>query len=121
MTFQEFLKTKELKTIKAGFEVSEEWLSESLFDFQRDIVKWALAKGNAAILTGCGTGKSFMLLEWAYCVHKKTGGKVLILSPLSVMKQTAKEAKKFNICEVTICRSQDDVKDGVNITNYEMI
>ena len=121
MNYQEFLKTKELKTIQAGFDVPEEWLSDKLFDFQRDIVKWALKKGKCAILTGCGTGKSFMLLEWAYCVHKQTGGNVLILSPLSVVKQTAHEAEKFDICEVHVCRSQDDVKDGINITNYEMI
>lgn len=121
MTYQEFLKTKELKTIQAGFDVPEEWLSPKLFDFQRDIVRWALKKGKCAILTGCGTGKSFMLLEWAYCVHKQTGGKVLILSPLSVVKQTAHEAEKFDICDVNICRSAADVKDGINITNYEMI
>ena len=121
MEYAEFLKTKELQTIEAGFDVPEEWLSDKLFDFQRDIVRWALKKGKAAILTGCGTGKSFMLLEWAWCVHRKTGGKILIISPLSVVKQTARESQKFDICEVTICRTQDDVKDGLNITNYEMV
>lgn len=121
MTYQEFLKTKEIQTIQAGFDVPEDWLSDKLFDFQRDIVKWALKKGKCAILTGCGTGKSFMLLEWAYCVYKKTGGKVLILSPLSVVKQTAHEAEKFDICKVNVCRTAKDVKDGINITNYEMI
>lgn len=121
MTYKEFLKTKEIQTIQAGFDVPEDWLSDKLFDFQRDIVRWALKKGKCAILTGCGTGKSFMLLEWAYCVHKKTGGKVLILSPLSVVKQTAHEAEKFEICKVNVCRTADDVKDGINITNYEMI
>lgn len=121
MTYEEFLKTKELQTIEAGFDVNEEWLSDKLFDFQRDIVKWALKKGKAAILTGCGTGKSFMLLEWAWCVHKKTGGKVLIVSPLSVVRQTAREAEKFDICTVNVCRTQEDVKDGLNITNYKMV
>lgn len=121
MNYEEFLKTKELQTIQAGFDVPEEWLSDKLFEFQRDIVRWALKKGKSAILTGCGTGKSFMLLEWAWCVHRYTGGKVLILSPLSIVAQTQREARKFDICEVTICRKQEDVKDGVNITNYEMI
>lgn len=121
MTYEEFLKTKELQTLAAGFDVPEEWLSDRLFEFQKDIVRWALKKGKAAILTGCGTGKTFMLLMWAYCVHKWTGKRVLILSPLSVVKQTVREARKFHICEVTVCRKQDDVRDGVNITNYEMI
>jgi len=121
MDYKEFLKTKELKTIKAGFDVPDEWLSDRLFPFQRDIVKWALKKGKAAILTGCGTGKTVMLLSYGDCIHRKTGGKVLILSPLSVVKQTQREAEKFDICDVTICRTKDDVKDGVNITNYEMV
>jgi len=121
MTYQEFLKTKELKSIDAGFDVPDDWLSSKLFPFQRDIVKWALKKGKAAILTGCGTGKSFMLVMWAWCVHKYTGGNVLIVSPLSVVNQTANEAEKFKICEVNICRTQADVRDGLNITNYEMV
>lgn len=121
MNYEEFLKTKELRTIAAGFDVPEDWLSDRMFPFQKDIVRWALKKGKAAILTGCGTGKTFMLLMWAYCVHRYTGRSVLIVSPLSVVKQTAREAEKFEICEVHICRSQEDVKDGVNITNYEMV
>lgn len=121
MTYQEFLKTKELKTIQAGFDVPECWLSDKLFPFQRDIVRWALKKGKCAILTGCGTGKSFMLLMWAECVFKKTGGNVLIVSPLSVVKQTAREAEKFGIMKVNICRTGEDVKEGLNITNYEMV
>lgn len=121
MTYKEFLKTKELKSIEAGFDVPEDWLSDKLFPFQRDIVRWALKKGKAAILTGCGTGKTFMLLSWAWCVHKHTGGNVLIVSPLSVVKQTAREAEKFDVCKVNVCRTREDVKDGVNITNYEMV
>ena len=121
MTYEEFLKQKELKTIEAGFDVPEEWLSDKLFPFQRDIVRWALKKGKAAILTGCGTGKSFMLLMWAVCVHRKTNRNVLIVSPLSIVRQTANEAKKFDLEEITVCRTQDDVRPGINITNYEMV
>lgn len=121
MDYQEFLKTKELQTIEAGFDVPDEWLSDRLFPFQRDVVRWALKKGKAAILTGCGTGKTFMLLMWALCIHKHTKGRVLIISPLSVVKQTARESNKFELCEVNVCRTQADVKDGLNITNYEMV
>jgi hypothetical protein len=32
-------------------------MSDKMFPFQKDIVRWALKKGKAAILTGCGTGK----------------------------------------------------------------
>ena len=96
MNYQEFLKTKELKTIHAGFDVPDEWLSNRLFPFQRDIVKWAIKKGKAAILTGCGTGKTVMLLSYADSVSRKEGGRVLILSPLSVVMQT----KRLEVLQV---------------------
>jgi hypothetical protein len=59
-------------------------------------------------------------LEWAKQVHQHTGGNVLVLAPLAVSKQTKREGEKFNI-ETHICRTQDDVKPGINITNYEML
>lgn len=121
MTYKEFLKTKELQTIEAGFDVDKDTLNSNLFPFQRDIVCWALKKGKAAVLIGCGLGKTFIQLEWAAQVHKHTGGKVLIIAPLSVVKQTAREAERFGIGEVHVCRTNDDVKEGLNITNYEMI
>lgn len=45
---------------------------------------------------------------------------MLILAPLAVGKQTRREGVKFGV-EVTVCRDMDDVKHGVNITNYEML
>lgn len=121
MTYEEFLKTKELKIIEAGFDADESLLPDSIFDFQRDIVKWACKKGKAAILIGTGLGKSICQLSWAYQVYKHTGKNILIIAPLSVTTQTAKEARKFGINDVWICRTQADVKDGINITNYEMV
>lgn len=59
-------------------------------------------------------------LEWANQVYKKTGGNVLILAPLAVSKQTVQEGKKFGI-DVNVCRCSDDVRQGINITNYEML
>ena len=121
MTYEEFLKNKEIKSIKAGFEVERSELNNNLFPFQIDIVQWALRKGKAAVLIGCGLGKTIIQLSWAEQIYKHTGGNVLIIAPLSVVKQTAKEAEKFNFPEVTICRTQSDVQDGINITNYEMV
>jgi len=121
LTYEEFLKSKELKTIKAGFEADPCYMPDMLFDFQRDIVNWACRKGKAAVLIGTGCGKTVIQLTWAEQVYRHTGQNVLIVAPLAVVKQTAKEAEKFGISKVHICRSQDDVKDGLNITNYEMV
>lgn len=120
MTYNEFLKTKELQSVQAGFDVDRNELNPKGFEFQKDIVQWALRKGKAAIFSDCGSGKTEMSLDFAYQVHKKTGYNVLIIAPLAVVKQTQKEGIKFGI-EVNVCREQEDVIDGINITNYEII
>jgi len=118
--YEEFLKTKEIINQDAGIEIKKEHLNKMLFDFQRDIVWWALKKGRAAIFADCGLGKTPMQLDWANQIHKKTGKDILILAPLVVSKQTKDEGDKFHI-KVNICRHQEDVKPGINITNYEML
>jgi DNA modification methylase len=116
MDYKEFLKTKEFKVESHGFKINESQINDKLYDFQKAIVRWAVAKGKACIFADCGLGKSFMQLEWGRIV----GGKCLILAPLAVSKQTVGEGKKLGI-KVNLCESQDDVKDGINITNYEKL
>ena len=91
-------------------------LNPALFDFQRDIVSWALRRGRAALFEDCGLGKSIQQLEWARCVP----GKVLILAPLAVAAQTVREGKKFGI-EVVHAKNQSECTGKINITNYEKL
>lgn len=118
MTYQKFLDEKLKFQNRSGFECEN--LNKMLFDFQKDIVRWALRCGKAAIFAECGMGKTPMQLEWANQVYNHINKDVLILAPLAVSKQTKREGEKFGI-NVTICESQDDVKSGVNITNYEKL
>ena len=120
MNYSEFLQNKRFILESSGFEIDKMDLNLMLYEFQQDIVRWALAKGKSAIFADCGLGKTAMQLEWGYQVHLHTGGNVLLLAPLAVSEQTKREGDKFNI-PVTICRSQDDVRPGINITNYEML
>ncbi len=117
-TYEEFLKTKGAKVDSVGFE--SQTVNPKLFDWQTDVVRWALRKGRACIFSDCGTGKTPMLLEWADEVCKHTEKPVLILCPLAVAQQTRREGEKFGI-DVTVCRTQKDVRDGINVTNYEML
>jgi DNA modification methylase len=57
-----------------------------------------------------------MQIEWA----RLTGQRALILAPLSVARQTVQEALKIGV-EAHYTRSGDDLIDGINITNYEML
>ncbi len=118
MTYNKFLQEKQVKSIDSGFDIQN--INPMLYDFQSDIVKWAVKKGKSAIFADCGLGKSPIQLEWARHICQHTKGNVLILAPLAVSKQTQREGIKFGV-EVNICRSQSDVKNGINITNYEML
>ena len=121
MDYQEFLESKALTVLSKGFDVDVNELNSNMFVFQKDIVRWALAKGRAAIFADCGDGKTIMQLEWANQIMKRTGGKVLIIAPLAVSAQTKREGQKFGV-DVKICTCQNDtVKEAINITNYEKL
>lgn len=114
-SYSDFLISKAVSDVPTGLTKIPK-LNPKLFEYQRDVVTWALRRGRAAIFADCGLGKTFMQLEWARCIP----GDVLILAPLAVAAQTAREGAAFGI-PVTVCRTQDDVRPGINITNYEML
>lgn len=121
LNYEDFLKNKAFVIESTGIKIDNDDLNPNLFDFQKDIVRWALAKGRAAIFADCGLGKTLMQLEWAEKVRIKTKSKVLIVAPLAVAVQTKSEGEKFGI-GVNICASQADVMpDMINITNYEKL
>lgn len=94
-------------------------LPDFLFDFQRYLVEWATRKGRSAIFADCGLGKTPMQLVIAEQVVRRTNKPVLILTPLAVANQTAREAEKFGIDAV---RSMDGTTSNrVIISNYERL
>ena len=117
--YNSFLKSKQIKFQASGIEIDRNLLHDLLFDFQKDLVYWALRKGRAAIFADTGLGKTFMQLEWARMI----GDKVLIIAPLSVAKQTVNEARKIDL-QVHYIRDGSLIKSNpgnIFITNYEPI
>ena len=115
MDYQQLLDQKQIEDKPTGLsEVGE--LNPMLFQFQKDIVEWALRRGRASIFADCGMGKTPMQLEWA----KHIPGKVLILAPLAVSKQTMREADKFGIKGLTYS-SNGEIDSKITITNYERL
>ena len=113
-TYVDFLRRKALADPATGLKKIPP-LNPKLFDFQKDIVAWALRRGRAAIFADCGLGKTLMQLEWAHHVP----GRVLILAPLAVAQQTVSEGAKFGI---DCIYSRDNATDAkIVITNYEML
>ncbi len=118
--YKEFLKAKEIISTPSGFECDN--FNQNLYDWQKDIVRWALMKGKACLFEQCGLGKTIQQLEFSekVCNHIGENAKAIILAPLAVTEQTRKQGIRFGY-QVNICENDDDVKPGINITNYEQI
>lgn len=117
--YADFLETKQLTGIDSGIDVADSQLNSMLYPFQRELVRWALRKGHAAIFADCGLGKTPMQLEWAHQLNMATGKPVLILTPLAVGHQTVREGEKFGI-EAHVSRDGIIIQ-GINVTNYEKL
>jgi hypothetical protein len=61
-----------------------------------------------------------MQLAWADAVHRLAGHDALILAPLAVAAQTVREGAEMGLV-VTHCREAEDVRPGINITNYDRL
>lgn len=117
MTYDTFLASKAKLAPSVGIRVDDADLHPDAFPFQRDITRWALQKGRSAIFATTGMGKTLMQLMWA----DKAAERVLILAPLGVARQTAREGARWGI-PATYARSMaDSPEHGITITNYEMV
>jgi len=115
--YQEFLKSKILMVPPKGKEVDPNDIHPLLFPFQRDVTTWSIRKGRAAVFLDTGLGKTFVQLEWARLIGENT----LIIAPLSVSRQTVREAQKIDL-DVRYVRGMDEMDPNHKlwITNYEM-
>lgn len=95
-------------------------LPGSLFPHQSALTAWALRRGRGAIFADTGLGKARMSLAWADAVHRYTKRPVLMLEPPAVGWQMANEGAAIGI-EAHICRDGADVRESINVTNYERL
>ena len=117
MDYSQFLDGKSQLPSGSGFDPL--FLPDFLFDFQTELVKWAIKLGRAAIFADCGLGKTPIQLVWAENVVRKTNKNVLILTPLAVSPQTIREGDKFGI---ECIRSREGKPTGkITVTNYERL
>ena len=114
--YRSFIASKHRRVIDVGHEVSPDDVHPSLFDFQRDITVWAVRKGRAAIFADCGLGKTRMQLEWARLSARCS----LIVAPLSVARQTVREATAMGLDARYVRHGHEVSGPGIWVTNYEM-
>lgn len=122
MQYKEFIESKRQIKEDSGFEINKSSLNRCLFEYQKDVVQWALKKGSAAVFADTGLGKTIMQCEWARLVCEKTNLPVLILAPLCISEQTQKESLEVLGMEIKRYEKDSfDGKNGVYVTNYEQI
>ena len=111
-----FLASKDRRHGDHGDPVTPGELHATLHGWQQQLTAWAIRKGRAALFADCGLGKTLMQVEWA----RHSADRALIIAPLSVARQTVREARKVD-ATVTYVRDHASVGGaGIYITNYEM-
>lgn len=117
MNYEDVIARKSAAIAASGIAVDESDIAPHLFPHQVDLTRWALRRGRAAEFADTGLGKGPMLLEWAR--HVSRTGRVLILAPLAVGQQLAREAARFGV-DARYVRA-DDPAQRIVIANYEML
>ncbi|WP_370325279.1 helicase-related protein [Euzebya sp.] len=115
--YDAFLAAKAALRAQDGIEVGRLDVNARLHPWQREVVRWACRTGRAALFEDCGLGKTFQQVEWLRLMTGSRRG--LIVAPLSVARQTVREAAKLGV-EVHYTRTQPN-GTGLYVTNYEMV
>jgi DNA modification methylase len=91
----------------------------SLFPFQADLTRGAIRRGRAAVMADTGLGKTRIQVEWSRLV---TSERALILCPLAVARQTAREAALLGV-GATVARDRAEALRGerLTISTYERL
>lgn len=112
-----FLATKARRHGEHGRPCIAADVSPHLHDWQREGVAWAVRKGRAALWWSTGLGKSRAQIEWC----RLSGDRALIVAPLAVCEQTAREAARIGVAATYVRDDGDATGPGIWITNYEMV
>lgn len=117
-----FLREKIKFAPETGFAIDESEVNPILKPHQKAIVVWAIRGGRRAIFAAFGLGKSVIQLEILRILLKRLGGgRALIVLPLGVRQEFARDAALLGIT-VRFVRWSDDVGgDGIYLTNYESV
>lgn len=95
-------------------------IHHALFDYQMACAEFLIRRGGGGLFLDTGLGKTMVQLEWCRQVQSAAGGRVLVITPLAVARQFAREAERFGY-EARVIREQAEAGDGINIVNYDRL
>lgn len=117
MSYTAFLERKQKVAHQDGPTIHPSDVHPTLFDWQAQIVSWAVGVRRAAIWADTGLGKTMMQIEWA----RLSGDMALIVAPLAVCQQTVREAAKLGVTAKYVRDETELDGPGVYVTNYELV
>lgn len=114
-----FLARKQARVEQPGRTITAGNVHPMLHTWQNELVRWAVRTSRAALWADTGMGKTVMQLEWA----RLSGDMPLVVAPLAVCQQTAREAGKLGIraAYVKDYSEVDPLGNHVHVTNYERL
>lgn len=92
MTYQQFLESKVVVAPESGFDIALSEINPALLPHQKDAVQWAVKGGKRALFESFGLGKTVQELEWCRLIVEHEGGKALLILPLGVRQEFARDA-----------------------------
>jgi hypothetical protein len=95
MDYEAFIRAKRASVPQLGFPPPP--APEVLFPFQRDIFRWLLTMGRAGLFASFGLGKTLVQLAVGRAVCEHTGGRFIIVAPLGVRQEFARDAKLLGV------------------------
>ena len=120
--YEKFLKAKVKMADTLGFEIEDLDVNPLLKPHQRAMVRWMVRMGRAACFAAFGLGKSVIQLETVRIILAKVGGRAIIVAPLSVRHEFARDAAMLGI-KTKFIRRIEECEPGIDVylTNYESV
>jgi len=120
--YAEFLEAKRLLAPTRGLDVDPGEVHPVLKPHQRDAVVWAVRGGRRAVFASFGLGKTLIQLELVRLVLAKGGGgRGLIVLPLGVRQEFARDARLLGLAPRFVRTEREATGDGIYLTNYESV
>jgi DNA modification methylase len=127
LSYRELLESKFHFSHAIGIDVPVEAMNPALTPMTRDIARWALLKGRAAIFANFGLHKTVTQLELMRLLGTHVEGPRLIVLPLGVRGEFADDAAQYftGAARITtrFIRRPEEIEDdrAIYLTNYETV
>jgi hypothetical protein len=130
--YEAFLRSKVPPSSECGFTITDDEIHPLLKPHQRDVVRWAVRLGRAAIFEAFGLGKTIQQLEIVRLILKHVElsrkqdelfpfNRALIVAPLGVRQEFIRDAEMIGLEIKFIRRIEEADSTGLYLTNYETI